>query len=219
MGPEFLDTNIQNELFGLDGKVKVKHPSKGSRAEMERHFMEIPADIRSQLGSGKLRLADTIIYSVKPVGTSKTIKLFETQDVKEVALSNISNGKLPKNSTLLVSGIYLLQGKVTAAVPGSPTEDEIKACVFGSIKNIGAIANGEFSFKANKVTIVPENTPTRLYVTDNNTNWPLGYYKLNNPRLIADDLQIEFTVELGSTVGIPQDTFLYVGLYGTITTP
>ena len=74
---------------------------------MEKHFRELPAHIKSALAKGELRLADTIVYSIKPVN-SKTIKLFETQDVKEVGLRNISNAKLPKNQALLVSGIVLL---------------------------------------------------------------------------------------------------------------
>ena len=59
----------------------------------------------------------------------------------------------------------------------------------------------------------------RVFSTDNNHNWPLGYYKLHNPRMISDDVEIEFTIELGTTTNIPQDTHLYVGLAGTVTTP
>ena len=39
--------------------------SKGSRAEMEKHFGELPDHIKSALSKGDLRLADTIIYSIK----------------------------------------------------------------------------------------------------------------------------------------------------------
>ena len=46
-----------------------------------------------------------------------------------------------------------------------------------------------------------------------------GYYKLANPRLIHDDILLEFTVELGSMEGHDPKTQLYVGLHGTITTP
>jgi len=84
-------------------------PSRGSRAEMEKHFNEVPDYIQEGLKSGDLRLADTMIYSIKPV-TSRTIKMWETQDDKEVGLRNISNAKLPKNQCLMVSGITLLAG-------------------------------------------------------------------------------------------------------------
>jgi hypothetical protein len=48
---------------------------------------------------------------------------------------------------------------------------------------------------------------------------PIGYYKLANPRLIEDDLLIEMTIELGTMDSIPANSYIYVGLHGTITTP
>ncbi len=186
--------------------------SKGSRAEMEKHFGELPDHIKSALSKGELRLADTIVYSIKPVN-SKTIKLFETQDVKEVGIRNLSNAKLPKNQALLVSGIVLL-----ASIPADNTADKIMASKFLALENFPAIANGEFSLKANKKIIVPE-TSVAAFKTENIHSVPLGYYKLANPRLIQDDILVEFTVELGTMDGLDAKTQLYVGLHGTITTP
>ena len=186
--------------------------SRGSRAEMEKHFGELPAHIREALAKGELRLADTVIYSVKPV-TSKTVKLFETQDVKEIGLRNVSNAKLPKNQALLVSGIVLLVGTSADATP-----DKVMATNFDKIEAVPAIANGEFNLKANKKQIVPE-TSCNVFKTENNAVIPLGYYKLHNPRLIHDDILIEATVELGTVDGIPANCHLYCGLHGTITTP
>lgn len=42
--------------------------SKGSRAEMEKHFAELPAHIKEGLTKGELRLADTVIYGIKKSG-------------------------------------------------------------------------------------------------------------------------------------------------------
>src|ERR1043165_7778955 len=78
--------------------------SKGSRAEMEKHFGELPPSIKEALVKGELRLADNVIYSIKQVN-SKTIKMFETQDTKAIGIRNVSNAKLPKNQAFLVSGI------------------------------------------------------------------------------------------------------------------
>src|SRR5512138_3286825 len=50
--------------------------SKGSRAEMEKHFGELPPHIKEGLAKGELRLADYTIYSRK-FATSKTVKMFE----------------------------------------------------------------------------------------------------------------------------------------------
>jgi hypothetical protein len=187
--------------------------SKGSRAEMEKHFKDLPAHIKQGLMKGDLRLADTIIYSRKLVN-SKTIKLFETQDVKAIGLRNISNAKLPKNQALLVSGIFLL-----AAVAADSSQEKSIVANYDKIEDYPAIANGEFTLKANK-KIIMTDVDNAIFKTANNANIPMGYYKLANPRIIHDDILLEATVELGSLDGIDTTkTFLYVGLHGTITTP
>jgi len=186
--------------------------SRGSRAEFEKHFSQMPSHIKDGIANGTLRLADAIIYSIKPVN-SKTIKLFETQDDKEVGLSSISNGKLPKNSAFLVSGIYLLAGVSTDA-----TKDKVKATNYIGLETFPAIANGELELKANKKIILPE-TSTVLWKTASYHQVPIGYYKLANPRPIDDDVPIELTLTLGTIDGIPANTYVYAGLQGTISTP
>ncbi|MFN4313289.1 MAG: hypothetical protein ACK4E0_03275 [Chitinophagaceae bacterium] len=186
--------------------------SKGSRAEMEKFFGELPAHIKEGLSSGNLRLADMTIYSIKPV-TSKTIKLFETQDDKEIGLRNLSNAKLPKNQAFLVSGIYLLAG-----VSADGTKEKIISTEYKGLETFHAIANGEFSLKSNKKQIVPE-TSNAVFKTASYHQVPIGYYKLANPRLIEDDILIEMTVELGSMDGVAANTYIYAGLHGTVTTP
>ena len=187
-------------------------PSKGSRAEMEKHFNELPDHIREGLAKGELRLADFTLYSRKLI-TSKTIKMFETQDDKQVAVSNISNAKLPKNQALLVSGIFLLAG-----VAADQSKDRIMSAALNTIGSFPSILSGEFSLKANKKQIVPD-TSCNVFNTLGFSTVPMGFYKLNNPRIIADDLLIECTIELGTMTDIPANTFLMVGLHGTVTTP
>lgn len=215
------EMNIQGELYGpLTQKARAFVPNKGSRAEFQKHFRELDPKVVQLLDDGKLHLADRLIYSIKHIGSSTTIKMFESSDDKKVGLRSLAAAKLPKNEVLLVSGIYLMAGVAPAASPGSPTEAEIMATVFGSIgaANRGAIASGEFELKANKNIIVPE-TSNRLFVTDDMITTPLGFYKLHNPRIIMDDVTIEFTVTFGTTEAIPQDTYLFCGLFGTGTTP
>lgn len=187
-------------------------PSRGSRAEMEKHFGELPDHIRQALAKGELRLADTVIYSIKKIA-SKVTKMFETQDTKTIGLTSLSSARLPKNQALIVSGIYVLAG-----ISADLTPDNIMAIPFDKIETMPSIATGEFSLKANKKVIVPE-TSMHIFKTGNNTTIPVGYYKLANPRLIHDDVLIECTVEIGSMVGLDPKAHLYVGLHGTITTP
>lgn len=195
----------------LSRQVKT---SRRSRGEMEKFFKQLPKHVKQELVKGSLRLADWTIYSVKQI-RSKTVKMFEPQDDKEVGVRNISNAKLPKNTVFLVSGIILLTGVSTDI--NDPEAN--KAINFRTLSTVPAIANGEFSLKANKKQIVPENQSNRRFITDNDHTVQWGYYKLDNPRLIKDEEVLEFTVELGTQFGIPAEQFLYVGLDGTATTP
>jgi len=194
-------------LQGLDPITRMRvvsrmaggaNSSKGSRAEMEKHFAELPQHIKDGLNKGELRLADTLIYSRKPVN-SKTIKMFETQDVKAVGLRNMSNGKLPKNQALVVSGIFLLAGVVGGE--GAMTDDRIMSAPYGKLEDFPAISSGEFTLKANK-KIIMTDVCNNVFKTSNNNQLPIGYYKLANPRIIQDDVQVEATIELGSLAGI-----------------
>jgi hypothetical protein len=193
--------------------TKSLPPSIGSRAEFEKFFRELPDEIREKLIKGDLRLADYSIRAIKQI-TSKTVKLFETQDQKETGILSIAQAKLPKGSVLVVSAISMLAG-----VPSALEADKIKATDFASIKGFPAIANAEFSLKANKKQIVPEGRPTRCFVTDNNQTIGIGITKLHNPRLIRDEEQIEFVIELGTMDGLDAKTHVQVELLGTITTP
>jgi hypothetical protein len=217
-----MDTELMGYLNALNpvqrakamSKIVKRHiPSQGSRAEFEKFFVELPKHIKEQLLQGKLRLADQLIYTIKPIKGAKTIKMFESQDVKEVNLRNISNAKLPKNMALLVSGIYLLHG-----VADSLDIDDIKTTKFDSIENMGALANGEFKLKANKKQLVSD-TSNRKFVTTQFDMVPKSFYKLANPRLIHDDVDIEFEIELGTIKGLDANSVLYVGLEGTATIP
>lgn len=217
-----MDTELLGYLNALNpvqrakamSKIVKRHiPSQGSRAEFEKFFVELPKHIKEQLLQGKLRLADQLIYTIKPIKGAKTIKMFESQDVKEVNLRNISNAKLPKNMALLVSGIYLLHG-----VADSMDIDDIKTTKFDTIENVGALANGEFKLKANKKQLVSD-TSNRKFVTTQFDMVPKSFYKLANPRLIHDDVDIEFEIELGTIKGLDANSVLYVGLEGTATIP
>lgn len=223
LGLGALDSDVMGELSRMtplkraamiNRLTKQVRGSRRSRGEMEKFFKQVPKHVKSELVRGKLRLADYTIFATKRV-TSKTIKMFETQDDKNVGVSNISNAKLPKNSVFLVSGIYLLAG-ISADIADAEAN---KAIPFASISAYPALANGEFSLKANKTQIVPENQANRRFVTDNDTTTPIGYYKLDNPRLIKDEELIEFTVEVGTMFGLDPDLHIWVGLDGTGTTP
>lgn len=205
--------NPMQKAQAISRVTKSLPPSIGSRAEFEKFFRELPDEIKDKLIKGDLRLADYSIRAIKQI-TSKTVKMFETQDQKETGILSIAQAKLPKGSVLVVSSISMLAG-----VPTALEADKIKATDFKSISELPAIANAEFSLKANKKQIVPEGRPTRCFITDNNHAIALGVTKLHNPRLIRDEEQIEFVIELGTMDGLDAKTHIQVELLGTITTP
>lgn len=222
MGINDLTPEMAGYIGSLDAVTKQKvinkvakkpQPSQGSRAEMEKYFSELPDPIKTGLLDGKLRLADHVIYSVKAVNASKTIKMFESQDVKEVGLRNISNGKLPKNMAMIVSGIYVLAG-----VAASGGADDIKSTNYDVIDAKYALCTGEFTLKSNKKQILSGAAMT-LFKTTGFSLVPKGYYKLANPRIIQDDVDIDFDIELGTTTGIAANTYITIGLHGTVTIP
>lgn len=228
--------NIAGELIGLDGlsgelfgqlaaldavsRARViqklaKRPaaSRGSRSDMEKFLGQMPEHIKMQLKKGGLRLADHTVYSIKPA-TSRVIKMFEPQDEKKTGMRNIANAKLPKNMAFMVSGII-----VRAGVAADPSENVVLATSFREIDTFGHLINGEHSLKANKKQITPEDSSNMVFATNNDHRGISGYRKLDNPRLIRDEEEIEFTFNLGSDTNLPPNLYIYVGLVGTATIP
>jgi hypothetical protein len=185
--------------------------SRGSRLEMEKFHQELPEHVKEGLAKGKLHYADTIIYSIKRVD-SKTVKMFLPQDDKEVGMRNISNGKLSKNQCLLVSGVWLL-----ACQSNSSSKDDILSSAFTFPENFPTLILSEFSLKANQKCIISETSC--MVFRYGVTGYPVGYYKLDNPRLIIDDVPIEFVLELGTVKNLPNNFYVKVGLHGTATIP
>lgn len=228
--------NIAGELIGLDGLsgelfgqlasldavkraralqklAKRPAPSRGSRSDMEKFLGQMPDHIKMQLKKGGLRLADHTIYSIKPAN-SKVIKMFEPQDEKKTGMRNIANAKLPKNMAFMVSGII-----VRAGVSVDGTDANVLSTSYREIDVYGHLINGEHSLKANKKQITPEDSSNMVFATTNDHRGIIGYRKLDNPRLIRDEEEIEFTFNLGTDVGLPANLYLYVALVGTATIP
>jgi hypothetical protein len=60
---------------------------------------------------------------------------------------------------------------------------------------------------------------TGSFITTGFDQVPKGFYKLANPRLIHDDIDIEFEIELGTITGVDPNAIIMVGLVGTATIP
>ncbi len=233
---------------------------------MDPENVEIPKEIREKLARKELRLSDMTVYSVKEAN-GKTIKMFQTQDTKEVGLRNISASKMQKDQIMVVSAIRLTAAlTVKEGTTNADSETLAKTAKFypidhkfpvpGVFTNVGgkvafvpdgdvlaagtitgggysnaavlqdedavfaALENGEFSFKSNRKEIIAD-FPLSVFKCAVNPEKP-GYYLLDNPRIIGNDTETEFTVELGEEVnadGVNFAVWLKVELIGTGTLP
>lgn len=167
---------------------------------------------------GRLQLSDSAYYAIKYGGDKATIHMFETQDAKEIGVTNVTQSKLPKDRLFLCNRITLLAKVFEGDIPQSDTawKQLIKSTNFDSIKAVAGLQNGVWTFMANKKIIVDER-PMQEFVTDNNMHVNLGTYYLENPRFVRDDEEFEFTIELGDDA--PDNTLVKVLLAGTSTVP
>ncbi len=177
-------------------------------------MVKVAMDIKE----GRLQLADAAYYSIKFAGNRANIDMFETQDAKEIGITNVTQSKLQKDRLFLCNRIILLAAEIEGDLPGSDSllKKVIKQTNYDSIKKVSGLQNGVFSLVANKKTIIDER-PMQEFVTDNNLMTNLGTYYLESPRFIRDDEEFEFNIELGEDA--PEKTLVKVVLAGTVTIP
>ena len=189
-----------------------------SLREQGKKFDPAMVKVAEGIKEGRLQLSDSAYYSIKYAGDKATIHLFETQDAKEIGVTNVTQSKLPKDRLFLCNRVMLLAKEFEGDIPQSDTawRQLIKATNFDSIKAVAGLQNGVWTFMANKKIIVDER-PMQEFVTDNNMQINLGTYYFENPRFIRDDEEFEFTLELGDDA--PDKTLVKVVLAGTSTVP
>jgi hypothetical protein len=181
----------------------VAAAGSNSRGEFEKRLHLLPKEIQAGLANKTLQAVDVAYYVTKNVSGNKIAKLLKDDDNKVVGISNISSAKLEKGNVMLLSGIILLgaNNNATAETSGFYTIPEF-------------IRNGEFEFKANGTTLIP-STSCEVFNTDN-TNRQMGYYKLDNAKIIYDQQAMELNVEWGQNA--PDPMFLKAILVGTAVT-
>lgn len=175
-----------------------------SRGEFEKRINLLPKDIQQGLANKTLQAVDAAYYVTKNVSNNKIAKMLKDDDTKIVGISNISGGKLEKGNIMLLSGIILLGSMGTAP--------RVEDSTFSLLSPI--FRNGEFEFKANGTTLVPI-TSNEVFFTEGTTR-QIGYYKLDNPKIIFDQQAMEMNVEWGTNA--PDSTFLKLMLVGTAVT-
>jgi hypothetical protein len=189
-----------------------------SLREQGKKFDPAMVKVAEGIKEGRLMLADASYYSIKKAGGKANINMFETQDSKEIGITNVTQTKLPKDRLFLCNRIILLAVIFDGDLPDSELELKkvLKMANFDSIKKVAGLQNGVFTFMANKKIIIDER-PMQEFITDNNFQVNLGTYVLENPRFVRDDEEFEFTIELGEDA--PEKTLIKVVLAGTSTVP
>ncbi len=173
-----------------------------SRDDFQRRFKQLPKATRQGLLKKQKQLVDTTLYIVKDISSSKIVKMFQDDDNKVVAMSNISGGKLEKGNFMTLKGIQLLYGVAREG-------EDYKNVNFGILPDY--IRNGEYEFTANGSILIPSRS---LEVFDT-TGMQIrrGYNELVNPKMLETQQPLEFEAEWATHA--PERAFLKIVLHGT----
>lgn len=207
MGALEAATPVQRKAFAQKMKRQPKvvsaSSSNSSRSELEQRTHLLPREIQEGIARKTLQAVDAAFYVTKNVSGNRIIKMMKDDDNKVVGVSNISGGKFEKGNVMLLSGIIIVASVgVANAAEGT----------YGVLPAI--IRNGEFEFKANGTTIVPI-TPLEVFNTTG-TQRQVGFYKLDNPKIIFDQQAMELNIEWGANA--LADTHIKAILVGTAIT-
>lgn len=179
--------------------------SGNSRHEMEQRFNLLPKEIRDGLLNKRLQLADTRIYVVKDIAGKNQIDVFQGTDQKLNGLSNVANQKLEKDTWFIIFAMRMLYA---VSATGRDEAD------FSHIPPL--IRNGEFELEAGnkKLFGLTEND---CFDTRDRTDIPIGFYKVDNTKLIEPQVEIKMPVKF--TAAAPANAFIRVVFIGTSVIP
>lgn len=180
--------------------ILSRHTS--SRQDFKQRFNMLPQVTKHGLLKKQKQLVDTSIYVVKDISGQNSIKMFQDDDNKVVAFSNLSGGKLEKGNFMTLKGMQLLYGV-------APKDKDFKDVNFGMLPDF--IRNGEYEFTANGSILIPSRS---LEVFDT-TNMTIrrGYNELVNPKMLEPQQALEFEAEWGTHA--PKGAYLKIILHGT----
>ncbi len=193
---------IKNILRNRDGKGAA---SETSRQEMERQFRQLPKEIREGLLNKRLQLGDGRYYVVKDIATKNNIDVLTGTDQKSVGLGSIANQKLDKDWWFSIFAILM---RYAESATGYGTAD------FTHIPPI--IRNGEFEFEAGNKKLIGLMSNSAFDTRDRH-DIQIGYYKLDNRKLIEPQVEIKMPVKF--TASAVATSFLRVELIGTTVMP
>ena len=156
------------------------------KALFERRLHLLPKEIREALYEARLQIVDFVIYGVEEGKDRNAFDIIYSSQTKKLGVSNISNGKLPQDRWFLLLGIALQE-----AVYNSTTQK------YGAWQKItDTTRNGEWSLKIGGKPVYDE-LPLEIFARDDDDKMT-GFVRLENPKLIAPQTDITFSVNLPS---------------------
>lgn len=189
----------------IKGRSGTSGGAGTSRQEMEQRFMQLPKEIRDGLLNKRLQLVDTRFYVVKDISAKNSIDVFQGTDQKGVGLGNLANQKLEKDNWFI---IYAILMRYAQNLTGALDAD------FTDIPPI--IRNGEFELEAGNKKLIGLTDNTN-FDTRNRTDIPIGYYKVENTKIIEPQVEIKMPVKF-TGASLPT-TFMRVDFIGTSVIP
>jgi hypothetical protein len=210
------DRGQKGGAIGIASKKATQYAMTESSRVAFMQFMESPEfdnSLREKILRNDARLADSMLYSVQKL--ESVTKLFLSSDVKSIGLTNLDNNRLPKGEAFVVNGITLLRLPVSAT-GATPTSDEIKKAISTGWQGITGDATAVLTLKAHKREIVSD-LPCYSFI--NATTEKVSHYKLENPRLIKDEGEIEAELMMPTMSGVAANTYIMLILTGTRVIP
>lgn len=192
-------------------KFNVEGDSR-ARTEAFLHLGLIPADIAKAISEGKARLVDHTYMSTKPA--AKVTKFFESGDEKTPGVSNLKGNTLPKGYGFLVSAIRVTTGKAADGTAAGALRTKYES----ELAEIPSGSTGFTRFEAQNRAILQEIS-TDIFNNYGRTDIPKGYHRLDNPRFIGDNGEINFELQFGDITGADANARIKVELIGTMIVP
>ncbi|HPW66085.1 MAG TPA: hypothetical protein PLS84_03270 [Salinivirgaceae bacterium] len=168
----------------------VHTKSATSKAEFAARLDQLPQEIRDGLANKTLQLVDRQLYSVKVPGASLQFELMTNDQTAVAGKTNLNHRKLEPNKWFMLTAIQVLEGNTA--------ENDALGAEF--LAPSEKITNGEFQLAIGGNVIVPR-TSSEIFNNAHMTDRLSGYYRLDNPKILAPMTEIK--PELWLTAAVP----------------
>ncbi|MFQ3578560.1 MAG: hypothetical protein SNJ71_00285 [Bacteroidales bacterium] len=163
---------------------------------------QLSPEIQKGIAEKRLQLVDKTIFSAKQIAGKTFDKLITSSTEKKDGYSNIDKGKLNVGEPFLLTGISLLYGVVTSANTG-----KVETSTYQTNYE-AAVMNGYINMTVANEIIIHE-LPLSSF-NEKNTSEPFHFQKLEVPKWIQPEKQIELELFMPSAASNSEDNLAVV---------